>query len=163
MQKINNYILEKLHLNKDTKFRPSKYKVGDTVLEVLLNPDGNDDYIMNLYYGYITEMSRVGDGEFDICIMRHEWDRKKEKIKDIEITGMTMKENTHKNLELSTDLVNELIIKDNIAQRFMNEIETNREWKDIKYEDYFDSIKKVNTVKCSIYPTYYDKLKREFL
>lgn len=163
MININNYVIEKLHLSKDTKMMPSQYKEGDNVLEIVLNPDGDDDYIMNLYYGYITEISRIGDGEFDICIMRHEWDRKKEKIKEIEITGMTMKENFYKNLELTTDLVNEVIIKDREANKFMSEIETNTLWKDIKFENYFDSIKKVNKVSCSIYPTYYEKLKKEFL
>ena len=132
MININNYILEKLHLSKDTKYRHDKeIKKGDKVLYFMLR----DDEAINTFfldYCKITSIDQNGidlksltDGKMSYSVSKIEKNSKKIYEKNCFWRGKS----TGYNL---------IILKDEDALDFLNTILRSEDYKKIDYTKWID-------------------------
>jgi hypothetical protein len=157
MININDYILEKLHIDKDSRYIPSNIpEKGDYVLVVRMAPSvGNNNYNMWINYGVIAEIS-IEHNIYKVIVNI---------IKNNKVCQndeLTMKENSHGNLEQSDKWTNNIILTKNIACEFIKECQKVSQWVEISFNKYFDKVKKPAEVLCAIKSAYTQEINKVF-
>ena len=157
MININDYILEKLHIDKDSRYIPSNIpEKGDYVLEVSMAPSvGNNNYNMWINYGVIDEIS-IEHNIYKVIVNIIKNNKVCQKDE------LTMKENSHGNLEQSDQWTNHVILTKNIACEFIKECQNSSEWAEISFNKYFDKVKKTTEVLCAIKSAYTQEINKVF-
>lgn len=139
MKQIDNYIVEKLHINKDTKYHPVVNK-GDYGIEVVLE-DGSlnnawKTFTIGLYDCKVNKIDKTKTG-YNVSIKR---------ISDHINLNTDVKVNSKGILQYNDDDQYAIYIFGDTAISFIKEYNEVDDFKDIDFEKYFDDFPKPDVV-----------------
>jgi len=145
MRRINNYIVEKLHLDKDTKIKRDVYVNDNAILITFMNaPNNNDIMLKNIYIKTIDNKDGILYFILD---------------EDGKITGSkgweSYKTNSLGYKEYINNYYIRLILQDetailNFCDDIINASKSSGMLKEFPFDKWIDSFKKINLDKVSI-------------